>query len=72
MTQLEFPTRETSNDEMFSGIDEKIVQMFMEYHTENPGVFLLFRRFAYELWQSGRKNYGGMFDGRRKQKGGEL
>lgn len=42
----------------FSDLNPSIVRKFWKYHSANPAVFELFRKFSNELKRSGRKHYG--------------
>jgi len=43
---------------LFTDLKRDIVDSFVAYHTENPHVFNVFRRFAKDLKDAGRKHYG--------------
>lgn len=43
---------------VFHDIAPHILDEFVPYHRDNPGIYDLFRRFAFELRTSGRRHYG--------------
>jgi hypothetical protein len=46
------------NDPIFSEVAPHIVDEFRRWHVQNPRVWELFQKFAYQLWNSGRRRYG--------------
>ncbi len=38
--------------------DPKLVRAFRQFHKDNPQVYALFRRFAFEAINSGREHFG--------------
>lgn len=44
--------------EKFDDIAQHIVRKFSKYHVENPRVFELFKKYSYQLKNSGVKHYG--------------
>jgi len=58
MSQLSFGFNSIKDHEIFRDLAPHIVKSFWKYHTDNPHVFTLFSKYAYELKSKGRKHYG--------------
>ena len=43
--------------EIFEGIDPELLRRFKEYHQKNPEVYNLFKKYALEMAETGRKKY---------------
>ena len=43
---------------VFSDISPKVVDQFLTFHKENPEIYALFKRFAFEARAAGRKRFG--------------
>lgn len=43
--------------EVFQGLNQTLVRNFFKYHNENPEVYQLFKRYAQQMKQSGRRRY---------------
>lgn len=43
---------------LFSGLDRDTIYAFRKYHKQNPDIYLMFKKFAYQAKQSGVKHYG--------------
>lgn len=50
---------ELFNQGIFYGISPSVVDRFIEYHKQNPSVYEAFKRFAYEVLNSGRTHFSG-------------
>lgn len=46
------------NHELFTEIKPHVVAKFWQFHQENPQVYELVKRFAYEAKNKGRKHFG--------------
>jgi hypothetical protein len=42
---------------LFSGASPKLVERFLKYHGENPELYKMFEKFAFDAMRSGRKRF---------------
>jgi hypothetical protein len=43
--------------EVFEGLNQTLVRNFFKYHYENPDVYCLFKQYAQQMKNSGRRRY---------------
>ncbi len=55
MTQLSFPL---TKENTYNGIAPHIVDAFIAYNNENPGVYKMFKHYANQLMSQGINHYG--------------
>lgn len=59
MTQFEFDFKgPEKNHPLFDDILPHVVEKFFTFHNENPKIYDLFEKFAYQLRAAGREYYG--------------
>lgn len=46
-----------TDHEIFQGLNQEIVRKFLGYHAQNPDIYVLFKKFSFELLEAGRKHY---------------